>query len=55
MALIDIVPEGLKSPELTGRWESKLYDIEKGKLRPEEYMAEIKRIYQRNCYSGQEY
>jgi DNA topoisomerase-3 len=42
MALLEIMPEKLKSPELTGEWEKKLYDIERGKLAPEKYMAEIK-------------
>lgn len=42
MALLEIMPEKLKSPELTGEWEKKLYDIERGKLAAEKYMAEIK-------------
>ena len=31
----------LKSPELTGQWESKLREIEAGRLAPERFMAEI--------------
>ncbi len=31
----------LKSPELTGEWESKLREIEKGKLAPEEFIGQI--------------
>ncbi|MFH1921541.1 MAG: DNA topoisomerase 3 [Planctomycetota bacterium] len=31
----------LKSPELTGQWESKLRDIEAGRLAPERFMEEI--------------
>lgn len=46
MALIEIMPLKLKSPELTGEWEKKLYDIEKGTLEPEKYMAEIKEYTQ---------
>ena len=42
MALLEMMPETLKSPELTGTWEKKLYDIEKGKLEPEQYINEIK-------------
>ena len=42
MALLEMMPETLKSPELTGTWEKKLYDIEKGKMKPEQYINEIK-------------
>jgi len=42
MALLEIMPEKLKSPELTGEWEKKLYDIERGKLEPKQYIDEIK-------------
>src|SRR5262249_44662228 len=34
---------GLKSPELTGEWESKLREIERGRLDPAEFMAGIAR------------
>ncbi|CAN5906543.1 DNA topoisomerase 3 [soil metagenome] len=34
---------GLKSPELTGDWEAKLRQIERGRLDPRQYMAEIVR------------
>ncbi len=42
MALLEMMPDKLRSPELTGEWEKKLYDIEKGKLHPEHYLQEIK-------------
>ena len=32
---------GLKSPELTGEWEAKLREIERGRLDPRRFMAEI--------------
>ena len=34
---------GLKSPELTGEWEAKLREVERGRLRPERFMEEIVR------------
>ena len=34
---------GLKSPELTGEWEAKLREIERGRLDPRRFMAEIVR------------
>jgi DNA topoisomerase-3 len=34
---------GLKSPELTGEWEAKLREIERGQLDPRRFMAEIAR------------
>jgi DNA topoisomerase-3 len=38
---------GLKSPELTGEWEAKLREVERGRLDPRRFMAEIVR------YTGQ--
>jgi DNA topoisomerase-3 len=32
---------GLKSPELTGEWEAKLREVERGRLDPRRFMAEI--------------
>lgn len=43
MALVEMMPESLKSPELTGNWEKMLYDIQKGRLQPDQYIAEIKK------------
>jgi DNA topoisomerase III len=34
---------GLKSPELTGEWEAKLREIERGRLDPRRFMGEIAR------------
>jgi DNA topoisomerase-3 len=42
--LVALVRErGLKSPELTGEWESKLREIERGRLDPRQFMSEIAR------------
>jgi DNA topoisomerase-3 len=38
---------GLKSPELTGEWEGKLREIERGRLDPDQFMAEIARYTDR--------
>jgi DNA topoisomerase-3 len=40
--LIDLVPEDLKSPELTAKWEQKLTLIKEGKAKPDEYINEMK-------------
>ncbi len=40
--LLDLVPEELKSPTLTGEWEQKLEAIAKGKLKKEVFIAEMK-------------
>ena len=40
--LIDLVPEDLKSPTLTAKWESELEQISKGKLSSKEFMTRIK-------------
>jgi DNA topoisomerase-3 len=43
--LVALVRErGLKSPELTGEWESKLREIERGRLDPRQFMGEIARF-----------
>ena len=36
-----IQDRGLKSPELTGEWEAKLREVERGRLDPRRFMAEI--------------
>ncbi len=41
IALITVVPEAIQSPKLTAEWESRLKEIERGQLAPEEFMAEI--------------
>ena len=40
--LLDLVPEELKSPTLTGEWEQKLEAIAKGKLKKEVVISEMK-------------
>ncbi|WP_455257350.1 DNA topoisomerase III [Peptoniphilus asaccharolyticus] len=40
--LLEIVPEQLKSPKMTADWEQKLLSIEKGELKAEEFLKEIK-------------
>lgn len=42
--LINIVLPRLKDPEMTGEWEKKLGDIEKGQYREEVFMQEIKQL-----------
>ena len=41
MKLIEIVPEELKSPETTGKWEKGLSSIAKNKMDPERFMDSI--------------
>ena len=41
-----VADRALKSPELTGDWEAKLREVERGKLGPEAFMAEIVRYAQ---------
>lgn len=46
--LLDLVPEEMKSPELTGNWEKKLTEIEKGKLNSQKFLREIKDFSKEN-------
>lgn len=39
--LLELTPEDLKSPDLTGEWERKLVLIEQGKLKKEKFIEEI--------------
>ena len=39
--LLELVPEDLKSPDLTGEWERKLVLIEEGKLKKQKFIEEI--------------
>ena len=41
--LIEIVPDELKSPETTGKWEKGLSSIAKGKMTSERFMGSIER------------
>ncbi len=43
MKLIEVVPEELKSPETTGRWEKGLASISKGNMKVERFMQSIER------------
>ncbi len=40
--LLELVPEDLKKPELTGSWELKLLKMEEGSMKRETFMAEIR-------------
>lgn len=40
--LLDLVPEDLKSPVLTGEWEMKLSDISKGNLNKNDFINEMR-------------
>lgn len=40
--LVSLVPEDLKSPELTGKWEQQLSFISKGKANPREFIGEMR-------------
>lgn len=41
ISLINLVPDIIKSPEMTGQWEKQLADIEAGKINPRDFMAGI--------------
>ncbi len=41
--IVNVLPEQLKSPVTTAKWEYQLKEIEKGKKDPESFMAEIKK------------
>src|SRR5699024_5836712 len=40
--LLELAPEDLRSPALTAEWEKKLIQIEKGQLKKEQFISEIK-------------
>ncbi len=42
--LIEIIPEELKSPTTTGKWERGLSKIAQGEMAPEKFMASIRRF-----------
>ncbi len=46
MQLIEIVPEELKSPQTTGKWEKGLSSISKGKMTDKRFMESISRYVQ---------
>ena len=43
-ALITVLPEEIQSPEMTADWETKLLQIERGEMEPEDFMTEIKEM-----------
>ena len=43
-ALITVMPEEIQSPEMTADWETKLLQIERGEMKPETFMTEIKEM-----------
>lgn len=42
--LIEVAPEEIASPEMTGRWEQALEEIAGGRMKPERFMAGIRRL-----------
>jgi DNA topoisomerase-3 len=43
MQLLGLVPEALRSPELTAQWEQRLADIARGKAQKAEFMSDIRK------------
>lgn len=41
--VLELAPEGLRSPALTAEWEDKLVQIEKGQLKKEQFIADIQK------------
>lgn len=56
IALINAIPEDIKSPKLTAQWENKLQLIEKGKYSAETFMKEIENFTSKlvEVYSSKE-
>ena len=44
MALVQVIPEQLKSAKLTAEWEERLGAVERGELAPEQFMAGITKM-----------
>lgn len=42
--LLDLVPEELRAPDMTAKWESELRSIEKGKRNPKSFIHEIEQF-----------
>ncbi len=42
--LIEVVPDELKSPQTTGKWEKGLSSVSKGKMKDERFMGSIKKF-----------
>ncbi len=47
MELISVMPDYLKSPDLTSDWENKLLQVEKGNLKAGSFMEEIRELVNR--------
>ena len=43
-SLITILPEELQSPLLTAEWEHQLLSVEKGEMKPEDFLSRIKKM-----------
>ena len=44
MALIEVLPDFLKSASMTAEWENQLLEMEKGEIKPEQFMTGIKNM-----------
>ena len=44
MALIEVLPDFLKSASMTAEWENQLLEMEKGEIKPEKFMTGIKNM-----------
>jgi DNA topoisomerase-3 len=49
--LLQLAPEGLRTPVLTARWEQKLLAIANGKLKKKDFIDEMRR-YAKECVDG---
>lgn len=49
--LLSLVPDAMKSPELTAKWENELLKIEKRKLNPKKFIQEITKFAVQNVQS----
>ena len=48
--MMNILPiEDLKSPEMTAQWETKLDEVQKGKLKPEELISQMEKTVAKWC------
>jgi DNA topoisomerase-3 len=54
ISLTEALPEPLKSPELTVRWEQQLQQIEQGQLPPEVFLGEIEQMLRDLVQSAQQ-
>ncbi|MBF2568408.1 DNA topoisomerase 3 [Listeria welshimeri] len=54
IALIQLVPDELKSPKTTAAWEFNLLNIENGSVKPEKFMTEIRDFVEMIVINNQE-